>query len=489
MLQHGFVNLLAATALPDADTRRDHRRGGPGRVRAERGRAALARSLRGLATRWRAPASCSPRTAAAASTSRWPTSSRTASSRKRRRVPEPGFGIENLPYGVVRRGDGPPRPRRPARRRRDRPARAWRCESVPAGTFDARLAQPVHRAGPRRVDAPRARRSRRRSASGRHEAHATPLARRSRLAAPDRGRRLRRLLRVDRARLEPRPHVPARQRPADAQLAAPAGRLPRPRRHGRRQRHADPPPARPAPARRAGRRADVRPGAAARHRARARLRHRRRPAARHADRGVRRARPHLRLRARQRLERARDPALGVPAARPVPRQVVRDVDLALGRAARRARAVPRRRPGAGPAAARLPARGRALVARPRARGRAQRHRRQPHERAQPVLERRADARPRDGQRRDRSGRRPVRVGHDLGPRPGHLRQPDRAVLGRPRRRSRPRAASARSSRTATRWSCAAAASVRTGASRCPSARCREPSSPSATRSARQRPAH
>ena len=45
------------------------------------------------------------------------------------------------------------------------------------------------------------------------------------------------------------------------------------------------------------------------------------------------ARARLRLRARQRLERARPAALGVPAARPVPGQVVRDLDLRLGVAA------------------------------------------------------------------------------------------------------------------------------------------------------------
>ncbi len=60
-------------------------------------------------------------------------------------------------------------------------------------------------------------------------------------------------------------------------------------------------------------------------------------------------RPRVWLRARQRLERARHPALGVPAARPVPGEVVRHVDLALGRAARRARAVPGARPAAGAA--------------------------------------------------------------------------------------------------------------------------------------------
>ena len=56
------------------------------------------------------------------------------------------------------------------------------------------------------------------------------------------------------------------------------------------------------------------------------------------------ARPRLRLRAGQRLERARPAALGVPAARPVPGQVVRDLDLGLGHAARTALEPPR--PGA-----------------------------------------------------------------------------------------------------------------------------------------------
>ena len=119
-------------------------------------------------------------------------------------------------------------------------------------------------------------------------------------------------------------------RAAAAELAPPADRLPRPRRHGRRQRHADRPPERPAQAARRGR-AGLRPHAAARHRARARLRDRARPA-RTASRSPvdRSARPRLRRRARQRLERARHPGLGVPAARPVPRQVVRHLDLRRG---------------------------------------------------------------------------------------------------------------------------------------------------------------
>ena len=92
------------------------------------------------------------------------------------------------------------------------------------------------------------------------------------------------------------------------------------------------------------RRADLRPHAEARHRARARLRRRHAEHARRARPDRRRARPRLRRRARQRLERARHPGLGVPAARPVPRQVVRDVDLAVGHAARRAAAASRAPP-------------------------------------------------------------------------------------------------------------------------------------------------
>ena len=83
---------------------------------------------------------------------------------------------------------------------------------------------------------------------------------------------------------------------------------------------------------------------------------------------------------RQRLERARHPGLGVRAARPVPRQVVRDLDRPLGGAARRRRGPPRARAAAGARAAALPARG-AVGVRPPARGRAQRRGRLAHERA------------------------------------------------------------------------------------------------------------
>ena len=65
------------------------------------------------------------------------------------------------------------------------------------------------------------------------EPHLVPLAEVD--AAPAvRGRRLRRLLRLARPRLQRRPDLPPRPGAAAAQLAAPAGRLPRPRRHRRR---------------------------------------------------------------------------------------------------------------------------------------------------------------------------------------------------------------------------------------------------------------
>ena len=51
-------------------------------------------------------------------------------------------------------------------------------------------------------------------------------------------------------------------------------------------------------------------------------------------------RPPLRPVPRERLVRARHPGVGVPAARPVPRQELRHDDLAVGRDAGRARAVP-----------------------------------------------------------------------------------------------------------------------------------------------------
>ena len=118
-------------------------------------------------------------------------------------------------------------------------------------------------------------------------------------------------------------------------------------------------------------------------------------------------RPRLRLRARQRLERARHPALGVRAARPLPGQVVRHLDLAVDHPAGGARAPPRARPAAGAGAARVPAHRRRLGARHRARGRAERHGRLAHQRPRAVLDVPAAARTRHRQRRAGAPRRPA----------------------------------------------------------------------------------
>ena len=91
----------------------------------------------------------------------------------------------------------------------------------------------------------------------RRAGHGRP--RRGRAAAAHRGRRLRRLLLVAPPRGERRPHLPARRRPAAAQLAPHADRLPRACGHGGGQRDADPPPERAAPrARRRRRRSSAR---------------------------------------------------------------------------------------------------------------------------------------------------------------------------------------------------------------------------------------
>ena len=195
---------------------------------------------------------------------------------------------------------------------------------------------------------------------------------------------------------------------------APAGRLPRPRRDGRRSRHAGAAPERAAGGE--GRR--LRPHPAARHRARGRVRRRRAepigaPRVRRAC-----ARPRVRRGAGQRLVGPGHPGLGVPAARPVPRQVVRHVvspwvvplDALDG---------PRPGPAQDPPAAALPARGRphlgldiALEVRWNgSRGR-------PRGRRAPCTGRRPADRPPDGQRRVAADRRPVRLRHGVRARTG-----------------------------------------------------------------------
>ena len=253
-------------------------------------------------------------------------------------------------------------------------------------------------------------------------------------------RRLRRLLLLARARDEPRAHVPAGRGAVAPELAAPARRLPRPGGDGRRQRHAGPAAAGAGEA--AGcRGARLRPVAAARHRARARVRRRVPEPPRGARPHERLPRARLRRRARQRLERARHPGVGVRPARPVPRQELRHVDLRVGDAARAARGPPRARATAGAGAAAVPSRRRGLGARPPARGRAERHRDLARQRARPLLDDAAAARARDLERREHPDGRPDGLGHDLRRRARQRGQPDRADLEReraaaPRRRQR-----------------------------------------------------
>ncbi len=301
-----------------------------------------------------------------------------------------GFGLDNLPYGVVggrcvvRYGD-----QRPAARAVD-------------PLFAGPTLNPFLAAGRAVWEADARARSPRCLESG--NADLLPLGA---AAAADRDRRLRRLLLLDRARDEHRAALPPRRRAAAAQLPPPADRLPRPRGLDRRLR-ARRSPARTASGRSSGRREELDvevelgfvtgPG---------------KPlgtpiAPREA------ARPRLRLRARQRLERARPAALGVPAARPVPGEVVRDLDLALDRPAGGARALSRPGARAGPGAAARTC-GREgdwaldVALELELNGAVD----QPHERARPLLDVPAAARPRDRQRRGRAARRPVRQRHDL----------------------------------------------------------------------------
>ena len=162
------------------------------------------------------------------------------------------------------------------------------------------------------------------------------------------------------------------------------------------------------------------------------------PATRSARRSPRRlARAHLRLRARQRLERARRAALEYRPARPVPRQVVRDLDLAVDRAAGGARAASASRrasrtreplPYLAPTSdwaldvelevALAPDGGEeTVVSRTNARG--------------PTGPRRSSS-PTRPSTAPTCARRPLRLGHDLGRPPRQPRQPARAHLGRPR---------------------------------------------------------
>ncbi|CAK7281821.1 Fumarylacetoacetase [Streptomyces misionensis JCM 4497] len=308
--------------------------------------------------------------------------------------------------------------RRPARGPGPRRGRRGRRPGL-AAPRTARPAhpQPVARGGPRRLvgGARRAHLLGHRPRAPRDPGAALPPAVRGGPAPALRGRGLRRLLRLG----EPRPQrrqglPPGRPRLPHPQLEAPADRLPRPRRHrgglghGRRTAlRAAQGPRRPG--------ARVRAVDPAGHRGRGRLRRGR------ADRvgGPGRARrlPGARLRAvpAQRLVRAGHPGLGVRAPRPVPRQVVRDlgvgVDHPAGGPGAREDGPARAHPPAAPLPGRRRPGHRARRLRPADLGRRQRPRGVRAAVLHHVLDRRAAARPDDGQRRLAAHRRPVRLGH------------------------------------------------------------------------------
>ena len=248
-----------------------------------------------------------------------------------RRVPHDG----RRPVGVARR-----RPRaRPRRRRGGRAARrpAARSTGADAQPVPGRWAAAPWTRGPRA-----AHRAAHRPA---HRPAVEPLlraARRDALAAAVRGRRLRRLLLLRAPRDERRPDLPARRRRrcrrtgSTCRSATTAGPAP--------SSSPAPTSSRPCGQRKAPDAAavygPVAGGWTSRPRSASSSACRRRWAIR-CRRRLRRAR--LRRRAGQRLVGPGHPGLGVPAARAVPRQVVRHVDLALGGAAGGAGG----RPGAG----------------------------------------------------------------------------------------------------------------------------------------------
>ena len=167
-----------------------------------------------------------------------------------------GFGLDNLPYGVVQAPGEPPRT---AVRIGDRAlllqplAEAGLLGGLPPDTFAGPVLNPFMALGRPAWTATRAR-LRELLAAGAPwtEPTARALVPLDEVvhAAAGRDRRLRRLLLVDRAREQRRADLPARRRSAEAELAPPAGRLPRARRLGRGVGHADPAAQRPAPAER-----------------------------------------------------------------------------------------------------------------------------------------------------------------------------------------------------------------------------------------------
>ena len=117
---------------------------------------------------------------------------------------------------------------------------------------------------------------------------------------------------------------------------------------------------------------------------------------------------------------------------PVPRQVVRHLGLAVGGAAGRAGGGAGRAAGTGGAAARLPARRRAVGTGPEPGGRDERAGGLPPAVPADVLDAGPAARAPDRQRREPAHRRPVRLGHGQRPEPRPAGLPARAHLERDR---------------------------------------------------------
>ena len=274
-------------------------------------------------------------------------------------------------------------------------------------------------------------------------------------AAPaDRGRRLRRLLRLRAPRLQRRPDLPPRPGAAAAQLEAPAGRLPRPRGHRR------------------GRRAPTSSARAASARRRPRTRRRTARAAASTSRpsSASSSAPPSRLGERVSTADFADHIFGVVglndwSARDVQAWEYVPLGPFLGKSFATSishwvtplaalDAAWTDLPGQDPEPLdylRVDGAGRP---RHRGRGGARRRGRLPPAVRLDVLVARPDARPHHRQRRRRPHRRPVGLGHDLRPRARTSAARCSSCAGAARSRSPPAGASAPSSRTATRSPCA-----------------------------------
>ena len=218
-----------------------------------------------------------------------------------------------------------------------------------------------------------------------------------------------------------------------AELEAPAHRLPRPRRHRRGVGHRRRPTRAGSARRRPTRRRSSARASASTSRPSWASSWAVPPRSAPGCRVDEARRPPLRRRPAQRLERPRHPGLGVRPARTVPRQVLRDLHLRLGRADRRPGRGPGRPARARTRAAALPAGRRpAFGLDVHVEVRAQRHGRARPEYRDDVLVAGPDARAPDRQRRLACATATSSRRDDLRRRARDPRQPARAVVERHR---------------------------------------------------------